>query len=165
MKRSCRSDPETGTILHRILEIIIKEQMQGEFEPQAIQDLIQEHTKATALAPFASEIFVMIDRIFHTPLLDSDPNFTLSNVPSSDFFLEMEFAFDHHGNMMKGFIDAVFIWKNKFYILDWKTNFLGSGESSYTEENIKNVMSQQDYDLQAAIYTEAVKRYVRQFAF
>ncbi|MBM3208143.1 MAG: hypothetical protein FJZ57_06010 [Chlamydiae bacterium] len=141
---------------------MIKEQLHCEFDSAAVQGLIYEHTKGTNLEAWSQDIFEMIDKVMHTPFLD-DPEFMLCNIPSSQFFLEMEFAFDMCGNMMKGFIDAVFIWKNKYFILDWKTNFLGNCETSYLEENIKKTMQQQDYFLQAAIYSEALKRYIQQF--
>ena len=65
--------------------------------------------------------------------------------------------------MMKGFADLFFEFEGKYYLLDWKSNYLGPSDADYSQENIIQVMHQNDYFLQASIYREALSRYVKLF--
>lgn len=65
-----------------------------------------------------------------------------------------------HG-LMKGFIDLLFEHEGKYYILDWKTNFLGEHIEDYSGVNLKNAMEQLNYQLQFVIYSLALKKYLR----
>jgi exodeoxyribonuclease V beta subunit len=114
------------------------------------------------LALFQVVICEMIYQTMHLPLSSNFSSFCLADIPSKDFFLEMEFAFEVSGNMMKGFIDGVFLFDKKIYILDWKTNYLGDKSSDYLSDKMAVVMEEQGYFLQAAIYSEALKRYLIQ---
>ncbi|PID27033.1 MAG: hypothetical protein CR982_07605 [Candidatus Cloacimonadota bacterium] len=59
-----------------------------------------------------------------------------------------------------GFIDLVFKYKDKFYILDWKSNYLGDSIENYSHKNINIAMDENNYKLQYLIYTIALKRYL-----
>ena len=56
-----------------------------------------------------------------------------------------------------------FSFEGKYYLLDWKTNYLGPSDEDYTQENMAAAMHHHQYDLQASIYAEALKRYVKLF--
>ncbi|MFP4039013.1 MAG: exodeoxyribonuclease V subunit beta [Desulfosudaceae bacterium] len=64
-----------------------------------------------------------------------------------------------HG-YMRGFIDLIFCFDNKYYLLDWKTNHLGNSGSCYGPERLTRVMSEHHYCLQYYIYTLALHRYL-----
>ncbi len=64
-----------------------------------------------------------------------------------------------HG-LMKGFIDLLFEHEGKYYILDWKTNFLGDRVEDYESSCLESAMEQLNYQLQLVIYTLAVKKYL-----
>ncbi|BAH82996.1 exodeoxyribonuclease V subunit beta [Candidatus Ishikawella capsulata] len=64
--------------------------------------------------------------------------------------------------MLKGFIDLVFSWKGKYYIVDYKSNWLGDSEYNYTIETINQSMIDHRYDLQYQIYCLALHRYLKQ---
>jgi exodeoxyribonuclease V beta subunit len=61
---------------------------------------------------------------------------------------------------MKGFIDLIFTAGDKFYIIDWKSNYLGSSPDMYTFETMDIEMNAKHYKLQYYIYTVAVHRYL-----
>jgi len=63
--------------------------------------------------------------------------------------------------MMKGFIDLVFEHEGKFYIADYKSNYLGDSFQDYRLEALLQAMQSHDYDLQYLIYTVALHRYLR----
>ncbi|QCI16115.1 exodeoxyribonuclease V subunit beta [Buchnera aphidicola] len=62
---------------------------------------------------------------------------------------------------LTGFIDLVFFWKKKYYILDYKSNYLGIDNSFYSDQNIKKEMIKKRYDLQYQIYTIAIHKYLQ----
>lgn len=63
--------------------------------------------------------------------------------------------------MLKGFIDLVFCWQGKYYLLDYKSNWLGEESSAYTQEAMAQAMAEHRYDLQYQLYTLALHRYLR----
>ncbi|QCI23038.1 exodeoxyribonuclease V subunit beta [Buchnera aphidicola (Macrosiphum gaurae)] len=63
--------------------------------------------------------------------------------------------------VLKGFIDLVFFWKKKYYILDYKSNWLGKNNSFYSDVCIKKEIITKRYDLQYQIYTIALHKYLQ----
>lgn len=61
---------------------------------------------------------------------------------------------------MKGFIDLVFCHDQQFYIIDWKSNYLGHQLSDYQPRNLEEAMVKADYILQYHLYTVALHRYL-----
>ena len=61
---------------------------------------------------------------------------------------------------IKGFIDLVIHHKGKWYIVDYKSNFLGTTYDSYSQEAMLHAMSEHHYFLQYYIYTVALHRYL-----
>jgi exodeoxyribonuclease V beta subunit len=62
---------------------------------------------------------------------------------------------------MRGFIDLVFQWRTRFYLVDWKSNFLGSQINDYSQESLAREMGKEFYFLQYYIYTLALDQYLR----
>ncbi len=65
-----------------------------------------------------------------------------------------------HG-YMKGFIDLVAVHRDRFYLVDWKSNHLGPERTDYAAERLAAVMREEHYVLQAHIYTLALHLYLR----
>ncbi len=63
--------------------------------------------------------------------------------------------------MLKGFIDLVFCWQGKYYLLDYKSNWLGESGAHYTPQAMGAAMQMHRYDLQYQLYTLALHRYLR----
>ncbi|MDD5170095.1 MAG: hypothetical protein PHN75_14850, partial [Syntrophales bacterium] len=63
--------------------------------------------------------------------------------------------------LLKGFIDLIFRFNNRFYLLDWKSNFLGYSIEDYANEALGNVMQDELYTLQYHLYTLALHQYLR----
>jgi len=64
--------------------------------------------------------------------------------------------------MLKGFIDLLFEWQGRYYVLDYKSNYLGDDVTDYGEEALKHAMLDHRYDLQYQLYTLALHRLLRQ---
>lgn len=65
-----------------------------------------------------------------------------------------------HG-YMKGFIDLVFEANGRFYLVDYKSNWLGATPAAYRREDLEAAMAREAYRLQYLIYTVALHRYLR----
>ena len=64
--------------------------------------------------------------------------------------------------MLKGFIDLVFCWQGRWYLLDYKSNHLGDTPQAYGQEALEQAMLAHRYDLQYQLYTLALHRLLRQ---
>ena len=63
--------------------------------------------------------------------------------------------------MLKGFIDLVFRHEGRYYLLDYKSNWLGDSAQAYTREAMAQAMRAHRYDLQYQLYSLALHRYLR----
>lgn len=64
--------------------------------------------------------------------------------------------------MLKGFIDLTFEYRGRWYVLDYKSNWLGNRVSDYSREAMEKVMVEHRYDLQYQLYSLALHRLLRQ---
>lgn len=70
--------------------------------------------------------------------------------------------FDDLSGYMKGYIDLVFRWEGKYYIVDYKSNWLGDEEDAYASQHLMQSMADSHYYLQYLIYCVALHRYLKQ---
>jgi exodeoxyribonuclease V beta subunit len=64
--------------------------------------------------------------------------------------------FEKFSGFLKGFIDLVFEADGRFYIIDWKSNWLGSSAEDYHHERICREMDRHCYTVQALVYAMAL---------
>ena len=62
---------------------------------------------------------------------------------------------------MKGFMDMVFRFDHRYYLVDWKSNFLGARVEDYGRENLAKAMEENFYTLQYTFYTLALNRHLK----
>lgn len=62
---------------------------------------------------------------------------------------------------MKGYIDLVFEAGGRFYLADYKSNWLGGEPTAYRRSRLEEAMARESYVLQYLIYTVALHRYLR----
>jgi exodeoxyribonuclease V beta subunit len=62
--------------------------------------------------------------------------------------------------MLKGFIDLVFRRDDRYYIVDWKSNYLGVRLEDYAREELSGVMEREFYTFQYHIYVVALHRFL-----
>ncbi|HEB4873722.1 TPA: exodeoxyribonuclease V subunit beta [Kluyvera ascorbata F0526] len=72
-----------------------------------------------------------------------------------------ELDFRQVRGMLKGFIDLVFRHDGRYYLLDYKSNWLGESGEAYTQEAMVEAMRSHRYDLQYQLYSLALHRYLR----
>jgi exodeoxyribonuclease V beta subunit len=62
---------------------------------------------------------------------------------------------------MKGYIDMVFQHQKRFYLVDWKSNYLGSHYDDYRQPSLHHTMQTDYYILQYHLYTLALHKYLQ----
>jgi exodeoxyribonuclease V beta subunit len=62
---------------------------------------------------------------------------------------------------MKGYIDLVFEHQDQFYLVDWKSNYLGPKLEDYRQESLGYAMFENYYILQYHLYVLALSQYLR----
>jgi exodeoxyribonuclease V beta subunit len=65
---------------------------------------------------------------------------------------------DHLNGMVKGFIDLVFCHRERYYVLDYKSNHLGENRQAYSTRAMAAAVLEHRYDLQYILYTLALHR-------
>ncbi|MBB3229082.1 exodeoxyribonuclease V beta subunit [Luteibacter sp. Sphag1AF] len=68
---------------------------------------------------------------------------------------------DQLNGMLKGFIDLIVQHEGRYYIVDYKSNWLGPDASAYTPEAMRTSILSSRYELQYAIYLLALHRQLR----
>jgi exodeoxyribonuclease V beta subunit len=81
--------------------------------------------------------------------------------PDSALYKVMKsLSFNALTGFMKGFIDMVFEYEGQYYIVDYKSNYLGNNPSEYRDADLERAMLMHDYPLQYLIYSLALHRYL-----
>ncbi|MGR8929364.1 MAG: exodeoxyribonuclease V subunit beta [Gammaproteobacteria bacterium] len=63
--------------------------------------------------------------------------------------------------MLKGFMDLVFEYRGKYYVADYKSNWLGPHHDCYNQANMDQAIRSHRYDLQYCIYLFALHRLLK----
>lgn len=68
--------------------------------------------------------------------------------------------FEPRQGFMTGFIDLIVRHKGRFYLIDWKSNWLGATAAHYTPQAMHQAMTEHHYFLQYHLYCLALDRYL-----
>ena len=172
--------PRIGVALHSLLEKI-----NFQASPEALNRACQQLLQQLDLKPdqWLKPTLVWLQDMLATPL--SNSAFSLQDIADFDRLDELEFHFpvssgqalisvcQHHGylqgyhaetlaleGMMTGKIDLICRYKGQYYIIDYKSNFLGYRQTDYAETALSNSILQHQYDLQYLIYSVALKKFL-----
>jgi exodeoxyribonuclease V beta subunit len=69
--------------------------------------------------------------------------------------------FDPVEGYMRGFIDLLVRCNGRYYILDWKSNWLGNRPSEYGEDGMREAMVEHNYFLQSHLYLLAADLFLQ----
>lgn len=171
-----------GTLMHECFEN--SDFKQPDTDAVALQLVTKLNLEPAWLEPLA-QWFV---NVLHTPL---QQNLTLSDLSLDQRLNELQFylpirqevsalqldhickqydplskhcdvlSFSTVQGMLKGFIDMVFEWQGKYYIVDYKSNYLGEAREDYRQASIEQAMCEHRYDLQYQLYSLALHRYLK----
>lgn len=173
---------QVGTALHRHFENCYFSDLANTEEIDKLRQSLQLDET------FTEPLQNWLQQISHTPL-SKEIGITLADLANKDCIKEMPFylaireyfdveAFNHalkaHHHlpseplqfeqiqgMVRGSIDLVFRHNGKYYLVDYKSNFLGLTLADYNQEVLKKEMLHSHYDWQYLIYTLALHRYLQ----
>ncbi|WP_118776651.1 exodeoxyribonuclease V subunit beta [Haemophilus haemolyticus] len=173
---------QVGTVLHRHFENCYFSDLANTEEIDKLRQSLQLDKT------FTEPLQNWLQQISHTPL-SNEIGIALADLANKDCIKEMPFylairehfdveAFNralktnHHlpseplqfeqiQGMVRGSIDLVFRHNGKYYLVDYKSNFLGSSLADYNQEALKKEMLHSHYDWQYLIYTLALHRYLQ----
>lgn len=81
-------------------------------------------------------------------------------IPREDAFMLTARAGQELKGLLNGFVDLFFQHNGKYYILDWKSNYLGDQLEHYNYENMLQAMNDNNYHLQYLLYSLGIKQYL-----
>jgi exodeoxyribonuclease V beta subunit len=146
-----------GQYLHRAFEL---HNFQERFNATSLQKLGAQFDLQADFEQTAQWLNEILDASFVGP---ATAPIVLGNLSNTARKTELEFNMQvTPGLQLRGFIDLVFQWQGKAYILDWKSNWLGIGSQAYQPKALQAAMQTNQYDLQARIYALAVHRWLVQ---
>ncbi|MCL1980461.1 MAG: exodeoxyribonuclease V subunit beta, partial [Proteobacteria bacterium] len=171
--------PKAGTCLHALLEQIDGGRPAGEQAP-----LVAHELERAGIDPrWQPALAGWLDDLLATPLPGTC---SLGQLAAGDRINELSFLFPLeqvdplllnplligaglrpltvgplglHG-LMKGFIDLVFRHQGRYYLVDYKSNFLGPDLVHYSPAALEACMDSHQYPLQVLIYTLALHRFL-----
>lgn len=162
---------DTGTLLHRILEEIPFHLALTFKNQEELLPIVEPYLKRSSLEGWERVVCEIILNALTFPIFDEDKDFCLARLSSEEMYREMEFLYSFDQQFMraphlptpsgylKGVIDLIFMKEGKIYLLDWKSNWLGTALEDYSLDRMEEVMKLHHYDWQQSIYCEALKRY------
>lgn len=173
---------QIGTVLHRYFEKVPFAQLS---EKENIEKLCQDLNLAEEQFAAVQQWF---EQILSTPILLNNA-LTLAQINEKQclkelaFYLNISSHFDvagfnralaalHHlpseplqfddiQGMVRGTMDLVFCHQGKYYLLDYKSNFLGETLKDYDQAALKKAMLEHHYDWQYLLYVVALHRYLK----
>lgn len=172
-----------GSFLHEVLEHCLFDQ------PETIQTQCLAYAEKYSIAESdIPDIRDWLVEALQSPLFEGANSLTLWQLPAQQQLAEMEFYLplnqvnvkkfnellqawlpDMHGHyqlnhlngMLKGYLDLIYLHQGRFYVADYKSNFLGESFADYQPEQLHHVMLHHDYYLQAVLYSVALHRYLK----
>lgn len=174
---------KTGNFLHFIFENIDFTKSENWTYPvkKAMKRFVPN-----ASEPFEENILEMLQQVLNAKLQAGENSFKLSSIAPEFCIHELEFDFPVAAftletlsnlrtsgiaitdkiwgqieGIMNGKIDLFFQHQGKYFVLDWKSTYLGPMIEDYNFESLTDAMEEHNYHLQYLIYTLAVKKYLK----
>jgi exodeoxyribonuclease V beta subunit len=165
------SNNEVGNLLHKLLEMVDLETVRTAHSPQELIPFTSKYTKNTPYSEWTEMIAQIVYNALSTPFPFPDGLKPIANLKEGSFYREAEFLYpwesdffiseiEYRSGFLKGVIDLIFEIDGKYYLLDWKSNWLGPTRQAYRQDLLHQAMLENHYFLQAQVYTEALRRFV-----
>ncbi len=121
---------------------------------------LQRLSESTLKDLFSRYVSIAAAPEFHTGSEPSTPKVAQGGFEGIPSRME-RLRFKPLEGFMKGFIDLVFRFRDHFYVVDWKSNFLGNRFEDYHQAALQKAMGESFYQLQYHLYTIAVHQYLQ----
>ncbi|MGF1655914.1 MAG: UvrD-helicase domain-containing protein [Verrucomicrobiales bacterium] len=129
-----------GGLVEQRIKDLISLAMHTELEPGLrLADVKERWTEAEVALPWKQEAGLVLSELLPDELREGDGAWSVA----------VE-------GLLVGFVDLIYRWNGKFYLLDWKSNFLGHDPMDYREAALAEAMKGHNYHLQYFLYTLAL---------
>ena len=181
-----------GTLLHNVLEHCAIEGFSTVLsDPQRLSDVIAQELRGEVWDEYRDNLAHWLMQYLALPMVFSDtmqPT-ALSDLTSykaePEFWLpvieleaeQLDALIQRHlhpgqsrprlesielNGMLKGFIDLVFEHQGQYFVVDYKSNWLGDSDDDYSEVAMTDKILASRYDVQYVLYTLALHRQLKQ---
>ena len=180
--------PGPGTFLHGLLEWAGDEGFTA--TPQAVEDAIARRCNRRGWEGWITALSDWLQHLLKSPLPVGAGQSPVVLGQLSQYRVEMEFWFASHkvdvlkldelvrqythngvarvaaepvmlNGMFKGFIDLTFEHDGRYYVADYKSNWLGVDDTAYTGQAMEQSILDNRYDLQYVLYLLALHRQLK----
>jgi exodeoxyribonuclease V beta subunit len=182
--------PEAGTLLHGLLEWAGTEGFDEALANiEERKRMVERRCRVRGWGEFADALDTWLSAQLAMPLLASEPTMTPANLKT--YLVEQDFWFEASNvatpeldrlitrhtlegvqrpalglnrlnGMLKGFIDLIAEHNQQYFVLDWKSNWLGANSEAYQLEPMRQAMRDKRHDVQMCLYVLALHRHLRQ---
>ncbi|MFZ4058071.1 MAG: UvrD-helicase domain-containing protein [Ferruginibacter sp.] len=182
--RQLKKGNHTGILLHHIFEHI--DFMEDTYWAATIEQSLKRLSPGNQ-DDYMLQLGNLLNEVLQVKLCCNGNEFTLAQVSTAQRINEFEFDFTvkpfqvegiqklstdtvplmvknykQLEGLMNGKVDLFFEYGGKYYILDWKSNFLGDQLEHYSNKAVDAAMAENNYHLQYHIYSVAVCKYLSQ---
>ncbi|MBW7875715.1 MAG: PD-(D/E)XK nuclease family protein, partial [Candidatus Cloacimonetes bacterium] len=152
---------EFGSLIHALMEVLDFEETQKSGVCSFFLDTTVDHlfTRQQIGLEFKESVLQMLYQALWVQLPMVDTKFRLIDLKNSETLREKEFWFTPvvKSGFVFGAQDFLFRWQGKYWIVDWKSNWL----EDYSIHSLNQCMESSHYDLQARIYGIALRRWLK----
>lgn len=181
--------PNFGNLIHDLLEGFSFEALGSQPDDERHLLEVQQLCSRYGVTAEPKEVERLLRLVVETPLKTccspAEGNFSLSMVPDCDCLKEMAFYYRFRymaterindilageeavtplsnkvmRGYLTGFVDLICRYRNRYYIIDYKTNFLGEKMEDYNRANLVSAMQSHNYGLQYWIYSLVLHRHL-----
>jgi exodeoxyribonuclease V beta subunit len=181
--------PQAGTFLHGVLEWAAREGFERVAEEAALRrEFLAPRCQRREWQPWLAQLDEWLCQLLTTPLPLDEQGVALTGLHSyqaeMEFWLEVAelpvtrldrlitqqvlpgrprpaLAAQQLGGMLKGFIDLVFEHQGRYWVADYKSNWLGPDTSHYSLEAMRAAVLNKRYDVQYVLYLLALHRLLK----
>ena len=179
--------PQPGTFLHGLLELAGAEGFGHFADPQLSRERLRPRCVRRGWEQWSDCLADWLAGLLRRPGLVPGTGLALADLVDGQYQVELEFMFsaarvdvqqvdqlicqrtldgqpraalmrDRLNGMFKGFIDLVFEHGGRYYVVDYKSNWLGTDAQAYTPEAMTAAVLEHRYDLQYVFYLLALHR-------
>jgi exodeoxyribonuclease V beta subunit len=173
-----------GACIHAVFERLDFERLACE-QSEVVSEALREYGFADDAV---GEVTALVERVRTCRLLPSG-DLRLSSISPNASVKELEFHFpvgavsldrvlsvaQRHGYLgalghsrdgqslagyLKGYVDLIFEAQGQYYVVDYKSHWLGPAGSDYHQAAVQDVVQRDGYELQYLLYTVALHRYL-----
>lgn len=173
-----------GNVVHGVLEDYPFSMLAGD---EDYVDAVEGQCRRFGITAEAGQLMALLRDVTRASLTagESGHMFSLADIPEEDQLKEMPFYFHLRPEStatintllafsdvvrpvqekalqgyLTGFVDLVCRYQGKYYVIDYKSNYLGDHLHNYDEKNIRSAMRDHNYGLQYWIYTLVLHRFL-----